>query len=171
MFPRSKDFIDLANKKVPPSVLVYIVTATGIRVYGYRYPSDKDIGNIKSVRLYDGSIKFDGTNFYGFGTENILERDGEVLSIGIWTENLVPETGQLLSSLRQTELSSTTIVLNNADRSISKILSKDPWLGAEVIIKVGFKDLANADYITRARGLIDQITLRSTEVQLRVVGI
>ena len=161
----SQSFYDRVNRGEQPQTYIIIQTALGSRVYGGTALSDifVPIGSIA-----DGSRMADGSVVAGAG-DVVISKEARILDMGTGSRSLSAQNKELLSGFTSKRQGSASVKLNNADRELSRLIAKEPFINRPISFKLGFEDVATVNHITYFSGIIDRITIDLSSLALDVL--
>lgn len=155
------NFLEALKDREGVVVFAYVGSNMGRRVFGKIHPVDQWTGSTGGIIQYNGVASVgDGSLF---GSENIIiNADEIVLSFGSLRETLVPDGNDLLASLKETEKTGSTLILNNTNFYFSDILADESFITQEILYKLGFPSLSHDDFIQIYSGEIISETAGET---------
>jgi hypothetical protein len=164
MYRQTITFYKLLEQGLSPTPYIFIKTSFGTRVY-----SDKDPGSLFSFGTYyfDGSWKLDGSVIAG--DELIIDIQNRVKSFGNCNKTIQPNKYELLVSSQIKRQQSVIISLNNVDNYLSKVLGKEPFLGQNFYIYVGFFTIPRSEHLKIFSGKISKVRREKGNLYLTII--
>ncbi len=157
------DFHNLLNQGGVPIPYCLIQTALGYRAY-----AKKKLLQVLDKMAYfaDGIWSAGGTVLAGAQSLALLEVSDRVLGFGNLERTISPQTEGLLTSFQSKQSQHISISFDNGDRYFSRLLPKEPFLGANINIYLGFDYLPPENHLSLFKGTIAEIELSSGEMTI-----
>lgn len=167
MRPRTIEFtVAQANPLWAPLVVINLTTPAGVRVYCATGVTDDELWAARD-NLLDGSWTFDGSRKFGAQLMPVISVEPRVISYGV-----IRDTGSILPTIavrgqRAREVGSMEITLDNADDHFGKVLAQDTLLSAELQVALGYRGVRRDRWLTRFRGVVQELRLTRDMLSLR----
>lgn len=147
-----------------PVVYVLINTSMGWRGYATKeinagYSED-------SPHIADGSVTADGGHTAGSASYGLLDLQGRIVNISSLSRILSPVNSDILGAYTKHQLQHISITLADSDDYFGKLLAKEPMIGKEIRIYVGFDSDAHTDHLRIFNGKIASTTIVQTGLQI-----
>ena len=91
-----------------------------------------------------------------------LEQSARVLSFGSFERTSQPIKDDVLAAYSGKQIQHMSIELDNADRYFSRMIAKEPFLGRNLSIYVGFESEPEATHIRLFSGTISEVSIMNT---------
>lgn len=165
MYKTSIDFHNRVTRGEKPELYIVIHTQFGARAFAGETLSD----NFDTVgKLYDGSYTYNGDITYGDG-DFLLSKLPLVKSYGGLNRTLSYQSKTLLVGATSKRQGSFTVVLNNADKFIEKMMQKEIFITRQLQVIAGFEDVPFNEHLIFFNGTIDETTATDIDVTVRAV--
>lgn len=151
-----------------PLCAVVLQTDRGVRVWSDRMLTDAETWTPGGGTLADGSALADGSLQAGAQIAPILERSARLLDPGAVSEQLLAPDGldRTGTALGGRQIADLTVVISNADRGPSQALAMEAWLSGRLSQALGFRGLAQQDWLERFRGVVTRIQITKERISL-----
>ena len=167
MYKRALGYFEKLNDGKKLIAFCQITNSAGVRIFGTISPPE-NVNVPESPQIYDATYTYNGAITYGSNSNTVIDYGGRVLSWGELRETLLPDEDDLILSQQAQEISTVSLVLNNADKYFSKLLGRENLISATVEIIVGFLEIGKSDFLSIFEGAVNDFELNSTDIVLDV---
>ncbi len=148
--------------------IAYCIIKTHLtdRVY-----SDRELKGVFSATgiLADGSVLADGSQIAGGGSAGVLEKSSRVLSFGSFERTITPQSADLLTAFSGKQRQRISIVLDNSDYYMTRLIAKEPFIGRKISLHVGFEDRPQNEHYQPFKGTISEISVDKDSMTLEAL--
>lgn len=92
-----------------------------------------------------------------------------VVDFGSLVNTLIMDKTSRLNSSEKKAKAELVFVMDNTDKELSRKVAKEPFLGKTVQVKVAAETLPVGQHFTLFEGIIEEITLSDTELEVRTI--
>jgi hypothetical protein len=145
----------LVKGEVPVS---YMVIETHM---GYRAYAEKELTGVFAIlpHLLDGSYLLDGSITLGSESSGVIEKEGRIISFGLFKRTLEPIKSDIFGSYQQKTLQHMSIQLDNADGKFARLIALEPFIGRPLKYYVGFEVDPQSEHLNFFSGVITEMTV------------
>lgn len=136
--------------------IAYIVVHTPM---GYRAYGEKELSAVFGMirLLADGSVMAGGDETAGSEGDAVASKSARILNIGTFERTLQPVVSDLLAAYQSKQRQHIAVVLDDTDGYFTRMLPKEPLLGREMRLYVGFEGTPQSEHLNILCGSISEI--------------
>lgn len=146
-----------------PVAYVLVHTKLGYRAYG-----EKELSDVFGILrlLADGSVVAGGGETAGMDSTGTIEKSGRILRIGQFDRTIQARGKNVLAAWTGKQIQHVAVDLDNADRYFTRLIVKEPFLGRDLIVYVGFESSPQSEHLKVFAGTIAEISVDRTVMTL-----
>lgn len=167
----SREFHQLSQEANRQALVVFTLDSGFGRHVFYSNPPGDELLGMLDANLADGSHLADGSCLAGSDTYQILGHGSLVARFGTLRESLSPIGDDLISGLKQDEVGSLSLRLNERDDLLARLEAGQGLLWSLGRIMLGFNGLQTPEFADRFQGRVVsyQLNRQGMVLKLRAV--
>lgn len=167
----SREFHQLSQESNREPLVVFTLDSGYGRHVFYANPPGQAVLGMLDAHLADGSHRADGQSLAGDGVYQVLGHGPLVERFGALRESLTPIGDDLISGLKQDEVGSLSLRLNERDDLLSRLESGPGLLWSLGRVLVGYDGLQPREFAGRFQGRVVsyQLNRQGMVLKLRAV--
>ncbi len=175
MYERTAAFMNAAQTKAEPMVILGLLTVGGVGLHAKHTPTLAQSG-LTTETLADGTWLADGSRKAGEGSMPLVALRSDAITFGPVSESLSSRPGDLRGLLGSGRDAEIWVRLDNkvgpdTKRYFSWLAASDGIVGAVVDLSVTYPGLAASDSLNRFYGIVERCEINPEAVMLRARAI